>query len=138
MIVRLARREDADSLMRLYGHLSRGYRDNRAAIEAAIVHPTTFLYVAEVSGCLAGTAAFSVPADPCRGFIGYVDDVVVDPAFRGRGVAEKQLSKLIELAKQLNCVRIDLTASVSRTTAIRLYERLGFKRYETNVFRLSI
>jgi len=138
MQIRLARTFDVQDLMLLYHHLSKNYRDNRSTIEAAISHPATFVYVAEEVGAVVGTATLSVRAVPCEGFVGCVDGVVVDPSCRGRGIAVSLMNQLADAARQLDCVRNELTSNDSRAVAKRLYAKLGYQPRDTNVYVLGL
>ena len=64
----------------------------------------------------------------------WVEDLVVDQAYRGQGVA----SRLMDLALGLvpdDAYSVNLTSKASRSTAHAWYERLGFQQYSM-VFRL--
>ena len=56
----------------------------------------------------------------------HVAQVVVDPARRGRGLAEAMLGEVIARTKRLGYDRVSLLVSVHNTGAVRLYSRLGF------------
>jgi ribosomal protein S18 acetylase RimI-like enzyme len=64
-----------------------------------------------------------------------VEDVVVDEASRGRGVGEALVSEALRLARERGARTVDLTSNPGRAAANRLYEKLGFRRRDTNVFR---
>ncbi|MFH1047492.1 MAG: GNAT family N-acetyltransferase [Patescibacteria group bacterium] len=138
MEIRLARPKDVPRIVELYHFLSQNYQDNEAAIAAAIVHPATFVHVAVELGVILGTATLSVRVVPSKGSVGYIDDVVVDPIARGKRVAAGLMLHLAEAARQLECQRLELTSNSSRQTAIRLYEKLGFVRRDTNVYQLQL
>lgn len=138
MQVRLAEPSDVNALIQLYGYLSSGYVGNPDAVLEAIAHPTTFVYVLCEDGISIGTATLSVRAVPCAGLVGYVDDVVVNPAFRGRGLAKILLNNIESAARKKRCIRIELSVNASRIAARRLYERLGYIRRNTDVFRLDL
>lgn len=57
--------------------------------------------------------------------------VVVDPEFRGRGLASALISELIELAPGFKVELLDAEFLSKQAAAIRLFERLGFKRVAT-------
>ena len=68
---------------------------------------------------------------------GLIEDVVVDPSFRGKKIGKKLMVKAHELAKQLNCTTIHLTSRPSRVEANYLYKSLGYKTKKTNYYILS-
>ena len=57
----------------------------------------------------------------------HVMNVAVDPEYRGRGIATKLLSHLFEKTAGDGRRGYTLEVRVSNRSAIRLYERLGFK-----------
>lgn len=65
----------------------------------------------------------------------WVEDVVVDTDWRGRGVAEILCRDALNRASAAGARTVDLTSRPSRDAANRLYGRLGFVRRETNVYR---
>jgi len=69
---------------------------------------------------------------------GYVHDVVVDEAYRGKGIAERLNRRLIEEAQRLGMRHIDLTSGPEREAANRLYLKLGYERRATNVYRKKL
>ena len=71
------------------------------------------------------------------GIRAWIEDVVVDEAVRGRGVGEALSRRALEVAGGAGARTVDLTSRPSRETANRLYERIGFERRDTNVYRYS-
>jgi GNAT superfamily N-acetyltransferase len=62
--------------------------------------------------------------------------VVVDGPARGQDVSAALVGEAVRLAREHGAVRTDLLSHDRRRGAIRLHRRLGFERFETNVFRL--
>lgn len=69
---------------------------------------------------------------------GYVEDVVVDNAYRGQGLGKKLMHALIDYAREHGFKQVYLTTNPSRVAAHGLYQSLGFKIKETDVFKLVI
>lgn len=67
-----------------------------------------------------------------------IEDLVVDNSVRGRGIGKMLLNKAIELAKSKEIRHIDLTSNPLRKEANALYQNLGFKKRETNVYRIHL
>jgi GNAT superfamily N-acetyltransferase len=63
----------------------------------------------------------------CEGFLGFVDELVVDEAHRGKGIGTKLLDDLISWARERGCRRVELDSSFHRTAAHVFYERYGFQ-----------
>ncbi len=68
----------------------------------------------------------------------WIEDVVVDGEARGKGVGAALNQAAIELAREAGATTVDLTSRPSREAANRLYQRLGFKERETNVYRYQL
>lgn len=64
-----------------------------------------------------------------------VEDVVVDKDFRGRGIGTELINTLTAKAKELGAAYVDFTARPRREDSNSLYEKLGFVKRETNVYR---
>lgn len=73
-----------------------------------------------------------------RGQYAYVEDMMVDEAYRGRGLGEVIARKLIAIARARKVKTIELSTRPSRVPANKLYQKLGFERKETNVYRLKL
>lgn len=54
------------------------------------------------------------------------ENVVVDPAFRGRGIGESLMRHLVDEARAAGCYKLALTSNNARAGAHRFYERIGF------------
>ena len=61
----------------------------------------------------------------------YLCDVVVDPAFRGQGLAERTVRRLIADARSMGCRRMVLDTFPFLAGAICLYKKLGFREIES-------
>ena len=65
-----------------------------------------------------------------------VENVVVDPQWRRRGVGRALLRHAVRVADDAGCYKLQLTSSNHRDGAHRFYERLGFTATSTG-FRWS-
>ncbi|MDD5251111.1 MAG: GNAT family N-acetyltransferase [Patescibacteria group bacterium] len=72
------------------------------------------------------------------GLSGHVEDVVVDEACRGRGLAKTLMGHLHDAGRALKLKHINLTSQPQRETANRLYQQLGYERRDTNAYRLTL
>ncbi|MEJ2549306.1 MAG: GNAT family N-acetyltransferase [Anaerolineales bacterium] len=66
-----------------------------------------------------------------------IEDLVVDHDVRRQGIAELLLRHALGLAKEAGTKSVDLTSNPDRVAAIRLYSKLGFVKWNTNLFRYS-
>jgi ribosomal protein S18 acetylase RimI-like enzyme len=112
----------------------------REELTQIVQSPTTVLLAAYDPDCtppLVGVltlAVFRVPT----GIRAWIEDVVVDTRARGRGVAEALCRAALSRAVAMGASSIDLTSRPDREAANRLYQRLGFQRRDTNVYRLNL
>lgn len=95
------------------------------------------LLVAEEDDKILGSLTLVVFAIP-TGIRAWIEDVVVDDAARGMGVGAALNSEALDRARHAGATTVDLTSRPSREAANRLYQRLGFKARETNVYRYEL
>lgn len=69
------------------------------------------------------------------GRVGYVFDVVTEPEHRGRGLATAVMTELVAWFRARGVARVELRAS---KYGERVYERLGFVRYEEGQYSLTL
>jgi ribosomal protein S18 acetylase RimI-like enzyme len=69
---------------------------------------------------------------------GFIEDVVVDEVYRGQGLGEKVTQALIDAATAEKLGSIYLTSRPERVAANKLYQKLGFKQKETNVYKMTL
>ncbi len=67
-----------------------------------------------------------------------IEDVVVDGAARGRGVASALVAEAVRMADEAGAKSVDLTSRPEREGANRLYRSLGFEERATNVYRYKL
>jgi ribosomal protein S18 acetylase RimI-like enzyme len=99
-----------------------------------IGHQATTLFIARSQDVIVGMLAlvtFPLPS----GFRARIEDVVVDQDARAQGVGTALTMAAVELAQQQGARSIDLTSRASRVAANRLYQQLGFRLRDSNVYR---
>lgn len=79
-------------------------------------------------------AVFRIPT----GVRAWIEDVVVDNTYRGRGIGEALTRAALERARQEGARTVDLTSRPTREAANRLYQRVGFKLRQTNLYRYDL
>jgi ribosomal protein S18 acetylase RimI-like enzyme len=67
-----------------------------------------------------------------------IEDVVVSEEARGQGCGEALSRVALEAAAAAGARTVDLTSRPSREGANRLYQRLGFRPRDTNVYRYQL
>ena len=96
-----------------------------------------YLFVTEVDGRLAGMLTLTFCETLSRRKY-WIEDVIVDDAFRGRGFGRALVRAAVDFAqKKEGLPTIYLTSNPSRVSARSLYMSEGFEEYETGVFRLG-
>jgi ribosomal protein S18 acetylase RimI-like enzyme len=98
---------------------------------------TTVFVARGDDGAIAGTltlCTFRIPT----GVRAWIEDVVVDGAARGQGVGKALTLAAVEEAARRGARTIDLTSRPSREAANRLYQSLGFRPRDTNVYRYQL
>ena len=130
--------ELVDAISGLMGQLSSSANPpTEAELEQIVASPGSRLLVArDESGTIVGSltlALFRIPTVVRA----WIEDVVVDERARGSGVGEALSREALRLAGEAGARTVDLTSRPSREEANRLYERIGFERRETNVYRWS-
>ena len=72
------------------------------------------------------------------GHKGWVEDVVVDQAMRGKGIGKKLMEKLLEAAHAKGVSEVLLFSADHRKAAISLYTQLGFQRKNSGLYTLRV
>jgi ribosomal protein S18 acetylase RimI-like enzyme len=122
------------SFARLMPQLSRNRSGPSAALLAeALAAPGTVVLAARDGGELVGTLTLLLYTIP-TGRRGWIHDVVVDEAARGRGVGEALTVEALRLAADAGVENVHLTSRPHREAAHRLYRRLGFVQRESTVY----
>ncbi|KAH9600454.1 GNAT domain [Trypanosoma melophagium] len=123
--------EDVPSLLELLSHLTdapeldpssmRRIADSRR--EAGIV---TKVFVHRPTCKVVGTASLLVEPKFTRGgrSVGHIEDVVVDPAYRGKKLGKALLKSLCDIARSRGCYKVILDSAES---SIEYYEKLDFR-----------
>ena len=106
-------------------------------IEEIIHSGNSLIFVAEENGKIIGTLTlirYRIPS----GMKTWIEDVVVDKNMRGKGIGKRLTQSAIDWAKKNNIEKIDLTSSPFRIEANELYQKIGFRKRDTNVYRLDV
>ncbi len=134
-LVSAATDELLDALARLIPQLKisspRLTRDVLTALVSS--DASTLLAARDDSGQIVGALTLVVYRAP-TGVRARIEDVVVDEAARGRGIAVELVRRALEIARQKGADGVALTSNPRRESANRLYQKVGFKKWETNVY----
>jgi GNAT superfamily N-acetyltransferase len=137
IIVRQALEKDIPRILELYRQLSFHPEDFHMppVHEVGKVfrqmgqYPGFYLLVAEDAGQVVGTSVLAVLPGFAHGTSPFavVEYVVVDEAYRSRGIGKLLMESVIALAKEAGCYKIMLTSDVRRERAHKFYKSLGFE-----------
>ena len=127
-----------DSLARLLPQLnSELLVPSMERLRELIADPAVTLLLARDGRDVVGTTTVIVYTTPFW-IKARLDEVVVDEAARGKGVGAALVNAALDVARQKGAQVAELQSGVQREAANRLYPRLGFKRRETNVYRITL
>ena len=125
-----------DSFQRLIPQLSSVTPPTRDELSNLILADATTLLVARqdnddkpIVGALT-LICFRVPT----GLRAIIEDVVVDESARGLGLGEALTHEAIRLAEAYGAQGVMLTSNPRRKAANRLYQKIGFKSWQTNLY----
>ncbi len=127
-----------EAFARLIPQLSSSSPPPSAEDLAAIVsNPESVLVVARSDAAIVGSLTLALYRIP-TGVKAWIEDVVVDESARGMGAGEALNRAAIDEAGRRGAKNVSLTSRPSREAANRLYQRLGFEPYETNLYRYRL
>lgn len=106
-------------------------------LEAIIADPNLELWTVQDGEHIVGMATLAMVMIP-EGRRAQMEDIVVDEKYRGKGLGEQLSKKLIERARDHEATVVTLSSRADRVAANKLYQKLGFERRETNVYRLEL
>lgn len=61
-----------------------------------------------------------------EGYLGYIDELIIDEEHLGRGIGSSLLDYVLLLAKESGCRRVESDAAFHRTETHRFFEKHGF------------
>ena len=105
----------------------------RAIVEGA----DTVLFLARLDGRIVGILTLAMYRIP-TGNRAWIEDVIVDESAARQGIGEALSMAAIEEARRRGAKDVRLTSRPKREAANRLYRRIGFDIYETNVYKYPL
>ncbi|MEU6322602.1 GNAT family N-acetyltransferase [Streptomyces sp. NPDC047009] len=137
-ITRAATQELVDAFSRLLPQLSSTAKPlDFETVDRMVTCDANTVLIARTSEAIVGTLTLVLLPLP-SGVRGRIEDVVVDSAARGRGVAGLLTREALRIAETAGARTVDLTSRPDRAAANRLYERLGFQARQSTVYRFPI
>ena len=96
-------------------------------------------YVAVVNDRVAGYLVLTRVMDLVKGRPYYlVDYVCVAKFYRKLGLGQLLMEKVLEVAKKDNALYVELTSRKERVAAHHLYEKVGFEKRDSYIYRRTL
>lgn len=130
--------KDTESIRRLAAQIGPHFKPlTNKDFKDMLFSPSTFLFVARTSTDqnIVGMITLIVYRIPYLKK-SLLEDFVVDETYRGQGIGSRLLEKALSFAKKQGATHVDFTSRPGRVKSNKLYEKLGFKKRDTNVYRL--
>ena len=124
---------DLDALMQ---ELSASSFCDKELLSAALGDANVHVYVIRDGGHIVATGTLCIK-HTLEFTIADIESVVVSSRCRGKGFGRELMSAMIDAAKGFQVHHIQLTSNPARVVANRLYQELGFVRYETNCYKMN-
>jgi len=87
------------------------------------------IMVAETDGKVIGICSIQTLISTAEGGkVGLVEDVVVNPSYRGKGIGRMLLASLEEWAKKRGLKRLQLLADQNNAPALEFYDKMNWKK----------
>ncbi|MEM9674874.1 MAG: GNAT family N-acetyltransferase [Bacteroidota bacterium] len=127
--------QDAQTIAKLDHQLN----PNRTplAITEVLNSDTTYVFVYREQQQIVGMATLTCYR-VISGYKGWIEDVVVDKAHRGKGIGKQLTQAILEKARLLRLQRLFLYTEDEKQTAIHLYEQLGFTQKNSRLYFLAL
>jgi GNAT superfamily N-acetyltransferase len=133
MQIRLAKEEDIEGILPL---LSQIYRvknlpqNASLTLQEQISSSTSDVFVAQDDNKIIGAGTiFYLKNGGHENPFAYLEGIVVDDEFRGKGIGTALSKFAIDLARKKNCYKIIFTSGPDREKIHKFYENLGFKKW---------
>ena len=126
-LVRLHHELDAERFLEATSQTEHGYA---SYVRSQLANRETIVLVAEREGQVLGYTLAGIEGVDymsLRGPAGVLNDLIVDPAYRGQGVGRLLLDAIISRLKSLNAPRVVLSTAAKNKSAQRFFERNGFR-----------
>lgn len=109
---------------------------SRTEMKALISSDTSILLYArfpDENAAITGILTLIIYRVP-TGIRARIEDVVVDETMRGKGIGEALVLHALDLAQDAGADGVALTSNPRREAANRLYQKMGFKIWQTNLY----
>ena len=142
--IRLANTNDLTRCAELLGILLSQEREfnpdpvlQRKGLEMIVKNPDAgFVLVCEIDGIIQGMVLILFTISTALGRkVAILEDMIVSPDFRGKGVGARLVEQAVGLATDKGCGRVTLLTDHDNSVAHLLYRKCGFSKSDMVVFR---
>ena len=140
-MVREARKEDLDSMLKLYLFLhEESIPEMNEHLEKTwnqiIEDPNHHLIVNEIDGKIISSCVCVIIPNLTRNVrpFAFVENVVTHADYRGRGLARECLNYAKIISEQENCYKMMLLTGSKKIETLRFYENLGYNSSDKTAF----
>ncbi len=134
--IRKAIRNDLPAIIALHAELD----DNGKAVDSARAedlferirqYPDYHIFVATVDEKIVGTFALLIMDNlaHCGAPSGIVEDVIVHPSWRGKGIGRQLMFYAKQRCRDAGCYKLALSSNMKRQDAHKFYEAIGFQKH---------
>lgn len=111
------------------------YDKQLSGITKLYLHDGADLLVAKHEGNVVGMVTMQRLISSAEGgYVGQIEDLVVNDAYRKMGVGSRLLNKMRFIAQEYGYKRIQLAADADNDNAMQFYNRRGFRKVHLNVY----
>ena len=126
--------KDIDLLMH---ELSASSFCDERLMNAVLNDPNVHVYVIRDSSHIVATGTLCIK-HTLEFSIADIESVVVSFQCRGKGYGRELIKHMTDAAKNMGIHHIRLTSNPQRIVANKLYQDMGFERYETNCYKMML
>lgn len=126
-----------EEVIGLMGELDSSIKVTPEMVKRTVEAPNTHFFAVMEGEKIVGCASLCVFESP-TGRKASVEDVVVSSAYRGQHLGRRLMEYVIDYAKTLAPINLQLTSRPERVSANHLYQSLGIEKRETNAYRMEI
>lgn len=134
-------RADATALQQMNALLlqlsSRGYQMQPATLASLVRDEHNTVIVARDGATIVGMITL-VALHQATGRKGYIEDLVVDERYRGRGLGKQLMLAALGRAKDLQLDSLEMKSETYRQDANAMYQKMGFNQKEANVYTVKV
>lgn len=136
--IRPARRGDREGIATLLAEAGYPNACDSSTLSWVISHPEMEVHLAvdNLDRAVGVVALSHRPQLRLKGRIATIDELIVLPAWRGKGIGKELLKRAVDRVKVLGCKRLEISPP-ARTEAPGFLKKRGFQDVDQVVMRLS-